>query len=264
MGNMNLVDLASKAAEESGRYLREVERPATELWSRKGRGDFVTGVDRRAEEIIRETLLAGEPGSTVVGEELSPEVVTSGLVWVVDPLDGTTNFLHGLRDHSVSIAAAVDGELVAGVVLEVPANRLYRAWLGGGAWLGERRLKVSSITNPADALIGTGFPFTDFSHLEEYLGQLRQVVTATAGVRRPGSAALDLRSVAEGAFEGFWEQRLSAWDIAAGMLLIREAGGKVTDLTGRDLGIEHGTVVAGNPRIHSWLLEVLNSVKSEG
>ncbi|HEV8125430.1 MAG TPA: inositol monophosphatase family protein [Gemmatimonadales bacterium] len=255
---MTLVDLASKAANVAGKYLREVERPDSADWSRKGRGDFVTGVDRRAEEIIRETLLAGEPGSTVVGEELSPEVVTSGLVWIVDPLDGTTNFLHGLRDHAVSIAAAVDGELVAGVVLEVPANRLYRAWLGGGAWLGERRLKVSSITNPADALIGTGFPYSDFSRMEEYLDQFRRVSTATAGVRRPGSAALDLRSVAEGAFEGFWEQRLSAWDIAAGMLLIREAGGKVTDLTGGDLGIEHGAVVAGNPAIHEWLLTTLN------
>ena len=146
---------------------------------------------------------------------------------------------------------------MAGVVLEVPANRLYRAWLGGGAWLGERRLQVSSIVNPGDALIGTGFPFTDFSRLEEYLGQLRRMVAATAGVRRPGSAALDLRSVAEGSFEGFWEQRLSAWDIAAGTLLIREAGGRVTDPTGRDLGIEHGAVVAGNPAIHNWLLDVL-------
>ncbi|MEP7326509.1 MAG: inositol monophosphatase family protein [Gemmatimonadota bacterium] len=254
---MNLLELAQQAAERAGRYLREVERPDSADWSRKGPSDFVTGVDRRAEEIIRETLLAGEPGSTVVGEELSPSVVTSGLVWIVDPLDGTTNFLHGLRDHAVSIAAAVDSELVAGVVLEVPANRLYRAWLGGGAWLGERRLKVSSITTPADAVIGTGFPYTDFSRLEEYLGQFRRVVTATAGVRRPGSAALDLRSVAEGAFEGFWEQRLSAWDIAAGMLLIREAGGRVTDLSGRDLGIEHGPVVAGNPEIHAWLLKEL-------
>ena len=256
---LNLLNLAEQAAEQAGRYLRSVERPDSADWSRKGRGDFVTGVDRRSEELIRETLLAGEPGSTVVGEELSPDVVTSGLVWIVDPLDGTTNFLHGIRDHAVSIAAAVDGQLVAGVVLEVPANRLYRAWLGGGAWLGERRLAVSGISNPADALIGTGFPFTDFSRLEEYLGQLRRVVTATAGIRRPGSAALDLRSVAEGAFEGFWEQRLSAWDIAAGMLLIREAGGKVTDLTGRDLGIEHGTVVAGNPAIHQWLLKILQS-----
>jgi myo-inositol-1(or 4)-monophosphatase len=257
---MSLVDLASKAASIAGKYLREVDRPSDpRQWTQKGPSDFVTGVDRRAEELIRENLLAGEPGSTVIGEELSPDVVTSGLVWIVDPLDGTTNFLHGIRDHAVSIAAAVDGQLVAGVVLEVPANRLYRAWLGGGAWLGEHRLAVSSITNPADALIGTGFPFTDFSGLEQYLEQLRRVVTMTAGVRRPGSAALDLRSVAEGTFEGFWELRLSAWDIAAGMLLIREAGGKVTDLAGRDLGIEHGAVVAGNPGIHQWLLEILQS-----
>jgi myo-inositol-1(or 4)-monophosphatase len=253
---LDLLDLARTAAERAGDYLRGVPRPADQ-WSRKGRGDFVTDVDRRSEQIIRDALLAGEPGSTVVGEELSPDVVTSGLVWIVDPLDGTTNFLHGMRDYAVSIAAAVDGELVAGVVLEVPGNRLYRGWKGGGAWLGDRRLRVSSISEPKDALIGTGFPFTDFSRFEEYLGQFRRIALATAGVRRPGSAALDLRSVAEGVFEGFWEQRLSAWDIAAGTLLIREAGGNVTDATGRDLGIEHGTVVAGNPAIHAWLLEQL-------
>ena len=258
---LTLVDLASNAAAIAGNYLREVARPTEpRAWTRKGRSDFVTGVDQRSEELIRETLLAGEPGSTVVGEELSPEVVTSGLVWIVDPLDGTTNFLHGLRDHAVSIAAAVDGRLLAGVVLEVPANRLYSATLGGGAWLGERRLRVSTITNPADALIGTGFPFTDFAELDRYLDQLRRVTQATSGVRRPGSAALDLRSVAEGTFEGFWEQRLSAWDVAAGMLLIREAGGKVTDLKGRDLGIQHGPVVAGNPAIHEWLLNALQNL----
>lgn len=256
---LDLLNLAEAAARRAGDYLRTVARPADpRAWTRKGRGDFVTGVDRHSEEIIRETLMAGEPGSTVVGEELSPEVATSGLVWIVDPLDGTTNFLHGLRDHSVSIAAAVDGELVAGAVLQVPENRLYRAWRGGGAWLGEHRLRVSTIAEPKDALIGTGFPFTDFSRIEEYIGQFRRIMLATAGIRRPGSAALDLCSVAEGVFEGFWEQRLSAWDIAAGTLLIREAGGRVTDPAGRDLGIEHASVVAGNPTIHQWLLAILN------
>jgi myo-inositol-1(or 4)-monophosphatase len=227
-------------------------------WIRKGRADYVTEVDRTAEAMIREVLLTGEPGSTVVGEELSPQVVQRGLVWVVDPLDGTTNFLHGLNAYAVSIAAAVDGTLEAGVVLDVPMHRLFRAARGQGAWLDEQRLAVSRLSDPADALIGTGFPFTDLSNVETYLGQLRRVMHATSGVRRPGSAALDLVSVASGAFDGFWEQRLSAWDTAAGILLVREAGGKVTDFTGRDLGVEHGPVVAGNPRIHEWLLGVLN------
>jgi myo-inositol-1(or 4)-monophosphatase len=235
-----------------------VPRPADPAtWVRKGRSDFVTEVDRATEQIIREVLLKGEPGSTVVGEELSPDVVTDGLVWIVDPLDGTTNFLHGVPAYAVSIAAAVDGELVAGVVLELPSLRMFRASLGGGAWLDDQRLRVSTITDPANALIGTGFPFTDLSALEEYIAQFRRVVEGSSGVRRPGAAALDLASVAAGAFDGFWEQQLSAWDIAAGILLVREAGGKVTDFSGRDLGVEHASVVAGNPAIHDWLLNII-------
>lgn len=257
---LDLLNLAERAAGVAGDYLRTVARPDTTEWIQKGRSDFVTLVDRKAEELIRAILLEAEPGSTMVGEELSPVVATRGLVWIVDPLDGTTNFLHGQRDHAVSIAAAVDGELVAGVVLEVPANRRYRAWRGGGAWLGERRLRVSAITNPEDALIGTGFPYSDFTDLQRYLDQFARISQLTSGIRRPGSAALDLRSVAEGVFDGFWEQRLSAWDIAAGMLLVREAGGRVTNTAGRDLGIEHGPVVAGNPAIHAWLLEALSRI----
>jgi myo-inositol-1(or 4)-monophosphatase len=192
-----------------------------------------------------------------VGEELSPRLSQEGLVWVVDPLDGTTNFLHGVPAYAVSIAAAVDGVLEAGVVLELPSGRLFRAGRGAGAWLGSQRLQVSGIISPEDALIGTGFPFTDLTALKEYIEQFRAVVRATSGVRRPGAAALDLAAVANGTFEGFWEQRLSAWDIAAGIVLIREAGGKVTDFAGRDLGVEHSSVVAGNPAIHQWLVELI-------
>jgi myo-inositol-1(or 4)-monophosphatase len=261
--HLDLLHLGSRAASRAGEYLQSVRRPSDPAgWGRKGRSDFVTEVDRTAEQIIREELLAGEPGSTVVGEELSPEVETTGLVWIVDPLDGTTNFLHGVPAYAVSIAAAVDGVLEAGVVLELPSLRMFRAIRGGGAWLGEQRLRVSDITAPADALIGTGFPFTDFGGLEEYIAQLRKVIQATSGVRRPGAAALDLAAVAAGSFDGFWEQRLSAWDIAAGILLVREAGGVVTDFAGRDLGVEHSSVVAGNPAIHRWLVETISTVSS--
>lgn len=227
-------------------------------WTLKGRRDFVTGVDRAAEEIIAEILLAAEPGARIVGEELSPSVVTDGLVWIVDPLDGTTNFLHGIPTYAVSIAAAVDGMLQAGVVLDVTRNNTCSASLGGGAWLDESRLVVSTIHEPEFAVIGTGFPFRDLSRLEEYLIQLGRIARSTSGIRRPGAAALDLADVASGRFDGFWEQQLSAWDIAAGVLLIREAGGVITDLAGRDIGIEHTSVVAGNPAIHSWLIETLN------
>ncbi|MEO7986566.1 MAG: inositol monophosphatase family protein [Gemmatimonadales bacterium] len=255
---MDLLHLAGTAAKRAASYLRSVERPAgPEGWTAKGCRDFVTEVDRTAERLIADVLLAAEPGSRIVGEELSPEVVNAGLVWVVDPLDGTTNFLHDFPSFAVSIAAAVDGAIVAGVVVDVPRDDIYTAVRGGGAWQGERRLSVSTIADPEYALIGTGFPFRDNSRVAEYTRQFTRVSGATSGIRRPGAAALDLASVAAGRFDGFWEQQLSAWDIAAGVLLVREAGGLVTDFAGRDVGVEHTSIVAGNPAIQAWLLDVV-------
>jgi myo-inositol-1(or 4)-monophosphatase len=258
---LDLLHLARTAAERAAAYLRAVERPADpRRWTPKGARDFVTDVDRTAERLVAEVLLAAEPASRIVGEELSPEVVTEGLVWIVDPLDGTTNFLHDFPTYAVSVAAAVDGELLAGVVVHVSRQETYSASRGCGAWLGERRLSVSGITDPAFALIGTGFPFKDTSRLEEYQRQFARVAARTSGIRRPGSAALDLADVAAGRFDGFWEQWLSAWDIAAGVLLVREAGGVVTDYAGRHIGAAHTALVAGNPAIHAWLMEVIGSV----
>jgi myo-inositol-1(or 4)-monophosphatase len=252
---LDLLHLAKRAAAAAAQYIRAVERPADPSgWTAKGRRDFVTEVDRTAERLITEVLLAAEPASRIVGEELSPEVVSGGLVWVVDPLDGTTNFLHDFPSYAVSIAAAVDGVLEAGVVVDVPHARTFGAARGGGAWEGDRRLAVSAIAEPDFALIGTGFPFRDNTGIEQYQRQFARISGATSGIRRPGAAALDLADVAAGRYDGFWEQRLSAWDIAAGVLLIREAGGVVTDLAGRHVGVEHTGVVAGNPAIHAWLL----------
>jgi myo-inositol-1(or 4)-monophosphatase len=255
---LDLLHRARTAAEAAASYIRSTERPTDPgAWTLKGSRDFVTEVDRTAEAMIADILLGGGSEGQIVGEELSPDVVTDGLVWIVDPLDGTTNFLHGYPSYAVSIAAAVDGMLEAGVVLHVPRNESYSAWRGGGAWLDGRRLRVSTIGDPEFALIATGFPFRDLSRLEEYQQQFGRVASATSGIRRPGAAALDLADVAAGRFDGFWEQRLSAWDIAAGSLLIREAGGVITDFAGRDIGIEHTGVVAGNPAIHDWLVRVL-------
>jgi myo-inositol-1(or 4)-monophosphatase len=260
----DLLHLASTAARQAGLYLRTAERPRDPAgWTSKGRADWATDVDRTAETIITEILLGAFPGSRIIGEELSPEVVTDGLVWVVDPLDGTTNFLHGFPAFAVSIAAAVDGVLEAAAVLHVPLDRMTTAERGRGTWEDGVRVTVSPITDPAHSLVGTGLPYRDFGRIDEYLGQLGRVIQGATGVRRPGSAAIDLADVAAGRFDGFWEQRLSAWDIAGGTLLVREAGGKVTDSTGRDLGVEHSSVVAGNPAIHGWLLAVLNG-RSEG
>ncbi len=200
-------------------------------------------------------LHIGAPGSVVVGEELNPEPVGDGLVWIVDPLDGTTNFLHGYPQYAVSIAAAVDRVLEAAVILDVPRECLYGAVRGKGAWLGDTRLRVSSITEPSRALLGTGYPFKRLEELERYLDQFRRVLPETSGVRRAGSAALDLADVAAGRLDGFWELTLAPWDIAAGVLLVREAGGVVTDLDGADVGLGHTPVVAGNPAMHAWLLE---------
>jgi myo-inositol-1(or 4)-monophosphatase len=256
---LDLLHRAEAAAEAAGRYLRGVERPADPTgWTHKGSRDFVTEVDRTAERVIADILLAGGWGGRMVGEELSPDVVTDGLVWIVDPLDGTTNFLHGYPSYAVSIAAAVDGVLQAGVVLNVPHEEMYTAARGAGAWLHGRRLAVSRIDDPQFSLVGTGFPFRELTHLQEYQQQFARVAASTSGIRRAGAAALDLADVAAGRFDGFWEQRLSAWDIAAGTLLIREAGGVITDFNGRDIGIEHTGVVAGNPAIHDWLLAILS------
>jgi myo-inositol-1(or 4)-monophosphatase len=177
----------------------------------------------------------------------------------VDPLDGTTNFLHDFPSYAVSIAGAVDGVLEAAAIVNVPRGETYTASRGGGAWHGERRLAVSAIRDPGFALIGTGFPFKNASRLPEYLQQFSRVAAQTSGIRRPGAASLDLADVAAGRFDGFWEQSLSAWDIAAGTLLIREAGGWVTDFAGRKIGIEHTGIVAGNPAIHAWLLGAVGS-----
>jgi myo-inositol-1(or 4)-monophosphatase len=251
-----LLALATRAAERAGGYLRSVPPPADPAaWISKGQNDFVTECDRHAEELIAAVLLEGEPGSRVVGEELSPELARDGLVWIVDPIDGTTNFLHRLPFYAVSIAAQVDGVLEAGVVLHVDAGDLYSAARGAGAWLGDRRLAVSSAVDPARALVGTGFPFKHLDRLAEYQRQFAAVTRATSGIRRVGSAALDLAWVAAGRFDAFWELMLAPWDIAAGVLLVREAGGRATDLAGRDIGAAHTGLVAGGPALHRWLLE---------
>ena len=177
---LDLLHLARTAAEAAAGYLRAVERPSDPAdWTHKGSRDFVTEVDRTAERMITDILVAAEPGSRIVGEELSPEVVRDGLVWIVDPLDGTTNFLHGFPAYAVSIAAAVDGELEAAVVVQVPRHEVYTAARGAGAWQGDRRLAVSAIADPGFALIGTGSPFKETSRLGEYLAQFARVAART-------------------------------------------------------------------------------------
>ena len=256
----DLVDVAKTAAARAATYLRGLTPAAPSDWTEKGPHDFVTDADRAAEALIATTLTSGVPGSTVVGEELSPGGPRSGeVVWIVDPLDGTTNFLHRYPQYAVSIGCAVNGALCVGVIHDIPRDVVYWGARGAGAWQGERRLRVSGLTEARHALVGTGFPFKDLPRLRRYLDQFAAVMGATSGIRRAGSAALDLVDVAAGRLDAFWELTLAPWDIAAGVVLIREASGVVTTLTGEDDVLRHGSLVAGSPTMHRWLLDLLKS-----
>jgi myo-inositol-1(or 4)-monophosphatase len=241
----------------------EINRAAPSLrslkWVEKGVADYVTEVDRAAESRIAEIVGREFPSALMLAEELTPDVAMSAgrIVFIVDPLDGTTNFLHGYPQYSVSIAVYDGFDHLAAVVLNVARGDLFTATAGGGTALNGVPVRVSPETSPARALIGTGFPFRNPDLLERYARQFVDVSRQVAGVRRAGSAALDLADVACGRFDAFWELVLAPWDIAAGLILVREAGGVVTDLGGSELGPAHGPVVAGNPDVHRWLLRVL-------
>jgi myo-inositol-1(or 4)-monophosphatase len=256
----DLVDVARRAAERAARFLRHTTPPNTSEWGEKGRHDFVTEADRRSEELITEVLTHDVPDSVVVGEELSSRAVRTGeVVWIVDPLDGTTNFLHGYPQYAVSIGALVRGTPQVGVVHDVRRDVVSWGASGLGSWQDERRLQVSALAEPRHALVGTGFPFKDLSVLRRYLDQFAAVMGGASGVRRAGAAALDLVDVAAGRFDAFWELSLAPWDVAAGVVLVREAGGVVTTLDGSDDVLQHGSIVAGNPTLHRWLLDLLKA-----
>ena len=234
--------------------------PSKIVWEEKSPVDFVSDVDRAAEESIVKLVAERHPGVPVLGEELSPTHQSSAdLTFVVDPLDGTTNFLHGFPHYAVSIAAVLNREPVAAVVLNVPSGELFTATAGGGARRNGQPAHVSAITSPSRALLGTGFPFKNPELVEPYLRQFTTLLRVTSGIRRPGSAALDLADIACGRFDAFWELKLAPWDVAAGLLLVREAGGLATDLGGRNSAVAHGPIVAGNPAMHAWLLGMLSS-----
>lgn len=232
-------------------------------WEEKSRADYVTAADRDSEHAIRDIITARHRDAVILGEELSPEVAAAtlkaGLVFVVDPLDGTTNFLHGFPWYAISIAAMYDGDLVASAILNVANGELFTAVAGSGARRSGQPIRVSSITEPIRSLFATGFPFKQANQVERYLRGFGEVMKQAAGVRRVGAASLDLADVACGRYEGFWELSLAPWDVAAGILLVREAGGVVTDLRGEPAQIAHTGIVAGNPTMQEWLLKVLAS-----
>jgi myo-inositol-1(or 4)-monophosphatase len=238
-----------------------IRRAATDLgaveWESKGPADFVSAVDRGAEEALGSVIRDRHRDAIVLAEELSPKAVGAELTFIADPLDGTTNFLHGFPWYAVSIAARLRDTLVAGAVLNVATGDLFTAARASGARRNGQPIHVSKITEPSRALIGTGFPFKHREGIGPYLETLPGIMERTAGIRRPGVASLDLCSVACGHFDAFWELRLAPWDVAAGILIIREAGGVVTDLEGTPDPVTHGPIVAGNPAMHRWLMEQL-------
>jgi myo-inositol-1(or 4)-monophosphatase len=250
---------ASAAALATGFIAEEATSRHTIVWEEKSATDFVSRVDLGAEEIIRQHFAREAPDIRVVGEEMGGGSTEEGLVAIVDPLDGTTNFLHGFPSYGVSIAVVLDGAPQAAAIYDVSRGGLYNATLGGGAFVDDQPIRVSTLSAPARALIGTGFPFKDVTSADRYVRQLRALMPLVSGMRRAGSAALDLCDVARGRFEAFWELHLNAWDLAAGVLIIREAGGRVTDLEGRDAPMRGGPIVASNGLMHDWLLDVLRN-----
>jgi len=248
---------ANAATLAAGFIAKESKTRDTIVWEEKSATDFVSRVDIGAEEQIRRHFATEAPDIRVVGEELGGGGTEDGLVAIVDPLDGTTNFLHGYPQYAVSICVALDGVPQAAAIYDVGRGGLYKATLGGGAFVDNQPIRVSTRSLPARALIGTGFPFKDQGSAAQYLKQFATLTPQVAGLRRAGAAALDLCDVASGRFDGFWELILAPWDLAAGILLIREAGGRATDLEGNDAPIRAGPIVASNGVMHDWLLSQL-------
>lgn len=256
-----MLNIAVKAARRAGGIINRATQNLDLLHvSRKAHSDFVSEVDSAAEEAIIDILLEAYPNHAILAEESGaqgdPE--KSEYQWIIDPLDGTTNFLHGLPQYAVSIALKHRDILTQAVVYDPSKNELFTASRGHGSYLNDHRLRVSKRNQLSDCLIGTGFPFREFLHINAYLAMFKDVIPKVSGIRRPGSAALDLAYVAAGRYDGFWELNLSPWDIAAGCLLVTEAGGLVGDLEGNDTYMRSGHIVAGNPKIFGQLLQVIS------
>src|SRR5262245_2833880 len=254
-----LLNVMIKAARKAGRTLKrdfgEVEHLQVSL---KGPANFVTAADRKAEEVLREELTAARPGYGFFGEEGGRHEGTDKThTWVVDPLDGTSNFVHGIPHFAVSIALEREGTIVAGLVYNPANDDLFTAERGKGAFLNDQRLRVAGRRRLADAMVACGLPHLGRGDLALAKKELAAVQEKVAGMRRFGAASLDLAWVAAGRYDGYWERNLSPWDVAAGLIIVREAGGYVTDLDGGDRAVTCGDVIAGNETIHAELLKVL-------
>lgn len=251
-----MLNIAVKAARVASKVmLHSIGRLDQLKIERKGRADYVSEIDRQAEAIIIDTIHAAYPEHCILAEEsgASGDKKKSDHEWIIDPLDGTTNYLHGFPVYSISIALRVKGVLQVAVVYDPSRDELFTASKGKGAHLNERRIRVSDTRSFGDALLATGFPYDDMRYLDPWVASFKSLVPHVAGVRRAGSAALDLAQVACGRFDGFWEFGLNSWDIAAGILLVQEAGGFSSDMKGKLRMLETGHIIAGNPKIFGKL-----------
>ena len=255
-----MLNVAIKAARAAGAIINRAALDVESVRiSQKQINDFVTEVDHASEKVIIETLLTAYPGHGILAEESGSQhgAKDSEFVWIIDPLDGTTNFIHGFPVYCVSIALAVRGKIEQAVIYDPSRNDLFTSTKGQGAYLNERRIRVSKRTQLKECLVSTGFPFRPGDNFKNYLAMMGDVMQRTAGLRRPGAAALDLAYVAAGYTDGFFETGLSIWDVAAGSLLVTEAGGLIGNFTGESDFLEQKECLAGTPRIYGQLVQIL-------
>lgn len=252
-----MLNIAIRAARSAGDLiLRSSDNIGQLNVDQKGKNDYASEVDRAAEREIINIIRTAYPDHAILAEE-SGLHKGNDFVWVIDPLDGTTNFLHGFPQYAVSIALKYRGKLEVAVIYDPLRDELFTAKRGGGAMLNSRRLRVTNQTSMKGALIGTGFPFKTDLHLDAYIGMFKAITTEAAGIRRAGAAALDLAYVAAGRLDGFWEIGVMEWDMAAGILLIKEAGGVVTDFSFNDNYLTSGNVIAGSPKMHQVMYQLI-------
>ena len=252
-----MLNIAVRAARKAGDIIAQsCDRVDKMKVSIKSANDYVTEVDNRAEQAIIEILLKAYPDHSILAEE-SGSQSGNEYEWIIDPLDGTTNFVHGIPHYDVSIACRHKSKLVLGVIYDPIKQELFTAVRGEGAQLNNKRIRVSQRTSPQGALYGTGIPFRDLTNLEKFINIMRDLIPDSAGIRRPGSAALDLAYVAAGRFDGFWEYGLNIWDMAAGVMLVEEAGGLIGDFRGGFDYFKDGNIIAANPKLFKHMLKVI-------
>ncbi len=259
-----IVNIATRAARQAGDIImRSTERMDKLTITNKSENDYVTEVDQKAEQEIIHAIRKAYPDHAILAEESGHTEGSAEFEWVIDPLDGTTNYLHQFPQYSVSIAVKQKGRLEHAVVYDPLKDEIFSASRGAGAQMNGRRLRVSPAKGLEGALLGTGFPFKDQRYLDIYLQMLKTMIIPSAGIRRAGSAALDLAYVAAGRLDGFWELNLKPWDMAAGLLLIQEAGGMVSDIKGGHNIFETGHVIAGNPKVFKAMVKALHPYASD-